>query len=89
MLMENPFEKMFNELQELKALVAILIERSISTSNDPEEYLEVESTAGYLGLKRSTVYAYKRLGKLKSYKRGSKVYFKKSELNAYIENGHI
>jgi excisionase family DNA binding protein len=90
MSMENPFEKLSNEFAELKELAKAAIESGLNRSSvEPEEFLTVQRTADYTGLQVSTIYSYIRARKLRHYKTGSKVYFKKSEINDYIERGLV
>ncbi|MCE7072011.1 helix-turn-helix domain-containing protein [Dyadobacter sp. CY327] len=88
--MENPFEKLLNEIAELKQFAKDAIESGIHRNTpEPEEFLTVQRAADYTGLQVSTIYAYIRSRKIRHYKTGSKVYFKKSEINAYIERGLV
>ena len=56
---------------------------------DKDEFVLIDKAVEYLGLKESTLYTYTRNKRLRHYKRGGRVYFKKSELNAFIEKGLV
>lgn len=45
-----------------------------------EEYLTPEQAAGLIGVSRRTIERYASAGKIKKYGRGSRTYYKKSEV---------
>jgi excisionase family DNA binding protein len=71
-------------VEDLQALIidsvnACLKHRSLLV-NEQEEILEVDAVCRMFGVSRTTVYEWRRSGKVPSYHRGRRVYFKKSEL---------
>lgn len=59
------------------------------TELQTKKWLTVEEAADYLGLKKSTIYAYIHERKLPYYKRGHVVRFKVEELDAWIEASRV
>ena len=72
------------ELAELKAIISDCLEDCLTNhqqnSQNTEEVLEVDGVCKMFGVSRTTVYHWRRTGKVNSYQRGRRVFFKKSEL---------
>lgn len=88
--MDNPFETIYKKLEEFAEKQDQFLATALNRDGlNPDEFLTMQATAEYLGLKVSTIQSYTRGRKLPHYKRGSSIYFKKSELNDYISAGRI
>ncbi|MCF0060139.1 helix-turn-helix domain-containing protein [Dyadobacter chenwenxiniae] len=88
--MSNILDELKEGIDELKRIVSTAIPTGqMPNDADQNQFLTVAAAAEYLGLKTSTIYAYTRNRKIRHYKRGSTIYFKKSEINAYIEAGLV
>lgn len=59
------------------------------TELQTKKWLTVEGAADYLGLKKSTIYAYIHERKLPYYKRGHIVRFKVEELDEWMEASRV
>lgn len=88
--MENPFETILRKLEEVSEKQDRFMESTLNKGGlDRDDYLTVQATAEYLGLKVSTIHKYTRERKLRHYKRGASIYFKRTELNEYISCGLV
>lgn len=76
--MENPFYTLERRLNRIESLLETLGEEI--RSNEKEEILEVDDVCRIFGVSRTTVYEWRRTGKVNSYQQGRRIYFKKSEL---------
>ena len=76
--MENPFSTLERRLNRIESLIATLGDEI--RSREKEEILEVDDVCRMFGVSRTTVYEWRRSGRVKSHQRGRRVYFKKSEL---------
>ena len=76
--MENPFYTLDRRLNRIESLLESMGEEI--RSKEKEEILEVDDVCRLFGVTRTTVYAWRRTGKVKSYQKGRRVYFKRSEL---------
>lgn len=77
-MIDNPFAVLDRRLNRLESLIINL--SSELKSREKEEILEVDDVCRMFGVSRTTVYEWRRSGKVNSYQRGRRVYFKKSEL---------
>lgn len=59
------------------------------TELQTKKWLTVEGAADYLGLKKSTIYAYIHERRLPYYKRGHIVRFKIEELDSWMEESRV
>lgn len=80
---------------ELSTLIKETLERVLSStkvikaqSDELPEILNVTQAAGYLNLAKQTLYGFTSKGEIPHIKRGKKLYFKKSELTHWIEEGN-
>jgi excisionase family DNA binding protein len=87
---------------ELAELINQLIEKSATATSrkiedltaksiekDEEKILFVNSLAEYLDLKVPTIYAMTSKREIPFYKKGKKLYFKKSEIEKWLETGRV
>ena len=58
-------------------------------TNSNSILMTVNETANYLRLKTNTVYHYIHHGKIGYYKVGSRVLFKKEDLDKYLERNYV
>ncbi|WP_224999422.1 helix-turn-helix domain-containing protein [Cesiribacter sp. SM1] len=77
-MLDNPFAVLERRLNRIESLITSLGQEL--QSQQKEEVLEVEDVCRMFGVSRTTVYEWRRSGKVPSYHRGRRVYFKKSEL---------
>ena len=61
----------------------------MSEKSPDRKWMTVDDTAEYLGVKKSTVYAYIHERKLPYYKRGHFVRFKADDIDAWIEESRV
>lgn len=88
--MGNPFEDLMEMLREVEYKVEKIIKMNLNEDGfNKDEFVKVEEAAEYMGLKKSTLYAYARERKLRHYKRGANLYFSKKEINDYIRKGLV
>ena len=80
-------------VSELKEIIAEAVSQAMQENRPrvPEppqpEYMNTEQAANYLHVTLGTLYHYRMHGSIPYYKRNSKLYFKKSELEAFINEG--
>ena len=77
-MIDNPFAVLDRRLNRLESLI-IKLEEYLK-SREKEELLEVDDVCRMFGVSRTTVYEWRRSGRVKSHQRGRRVYFKKTEL---------
>lgn len=88
--MDNPFQELYERLDRIEGLLIIVKDHKAPESEDEEErLLNVREAARYLGDAVATLYGRTSKNEIPFYKRGKKVYFKKSELLAWIEEGRV
>lgn len=88
--MDNPFQELYERLDRIEGLLVIVKDNKAPESEDEEErLLNVREAARYLGDAVATLYGRTSKNEIPFYKRGKKVYFKKSELLAWIEEGRV
>lgn len=83
--MENPFETLENRLSTIESKLDGLIERIEDPKSSFPIWLTSKQLAQHLGISISTVSKI-RGSKLPYYKLGGKIYFKKQEIDEWIEN---
>lgn len=71
-------------VEDLQALIIDSVNACLNQQSlrfkEQEEILEVDDVCRMFGVSRTSVYQWRRSGKVPSYHRGRRVYFKKSEL---------
>lgn len=85
--MENPFEIIITKLNHLeKILNEILIEKNQhkATEDKYSDLLTVSQTAEYLSLSKATIYKFTADRIIPHFKRGKRVYFKRSDLENWV-----
>ena len=88
--MDNPFQELYERLDRIEGLLVIVKDHKTPESEDDDErLLNVREAARYLGDAVATLYGRTSKNEIPFYKRGKKVYFKKSELLAWIEEGRV
>ncbi len=86
--MANPFETIDNRLASIECLLINLKnEKAQPAEVEADRILDVEGAAEFLHLKTPTIYGLISKRILPSFKRGKRVYFKKSELTQWLEGG--
>jgi excisionase family DNA binding protein len=83
-------------VDQLETLIENSVKKALTGSSaslgerpDPAEpeFMDVKSTSQFLNLAVPTIYSLVSRRELTSYKRGKKLYFKKSELQEWIQSG--
>lgn len=82
--MENPFENLENRLTTIEHKLDRLIERIENPQNSVPTWITSKQLAQHLGVSVSTVTKL-RVSKIPYYKLGGKIYFKKQEIDKWIE----
>ena len=85
--MENPFEVILERLDRIESLLEKLQSDKITLENKEEKFLGPQEAADFLGDALATLYGRTSKNEIPFYKRGKKLYFKKSELIEWIEAG--
>lgn len=89
--MDNPFDILNQRLIKIEDLLFELNNKSNSNqtfgSKTEEEILTIDQACMFLNLAKSTIYILTSKRILPFFKRGKKLYFKKSELLQWIEDG--
>ncbi|GAB3881453.1 helix-turn-helix domain-containing protein [Spirosoma agri] len=86
--MDNPFETLSTQLSHLQGLVQTLsknvqAQKPVPESDDP---ITVKQAAEYLHLSQSALY--QNIDRIPHRKRHGKLYFFKSQLRAYLDEGN-
>lgn len=58
-----------------------------NTDDSQKEYWDIKKTAEFLDLSKASIYRYTSSNQIPFHKRGKKLYFKKSDILAWLENG--
>lgn len=89
MAINNPFESIDSRLSSIENILLDLKRESQSNKGSPEigELLTVPQAASLLHLSVPTIYGLIHRRELPSLKRGKRVYFKRSDLMVYVEQG--
>jgi hypothetical protein len=84
--MENPFQRITNDLSEIKSLLESL---HLQTPPSPpeEDLTDVKGAAKILNKAKSSVYNGTSKNEIPHFKRGKKLYFSKAALLQYIKGG--
>ncbi|MES2131994.1 MAG: helix-turn-helix domain-containing protein [Bacteroidota bacterium] len=78
---------------DLENLIQLCVNKALtsfgvnSSSNEEDKILSVEEATIFLNLARQTLYGFTSKREIPFIKRGKKLYFKKSELNAWLLEG--
>lgn len=88
--MENPFQELYERLDRIEGLlVSVRDHKASEPEREEDRLLNVREAARFLGDAVATLYGRTSKNEIPFYKRGKKVYFKKSELVAWIEQGRV
>jgi len=85
-MINNPFEEIAKRLERIESQNTLLIQQlsTLNSAKKDEEYLTRKDTAKTLGVSLPTVDAYTKDGILKGYRVGSRVRYKKHEVEASL-----
>ncbi len=82
--MDNPFEKIENRLETIEAKIDSLMQEILSPATPKVTWMTSKQAAQYLGVSSAFMTSV-RGSKIPYYKLGSKVLFKKQEIDGFIE----
>ncbi len=89
--MENPFEVIIDKLNNIETILKQL--QGIKSLNDvvstENEIMNIEQLSKYINLSKSTIYSHTANRKIPFYKSAKRVYFKKSEIDAWLTKNKI
>jgi excisionase family DNA binding protein len=86
--MENPFDEICQRLLRIENLLFRLQPpKQIDQKSDPDYFLSVKEAADFLKEAKATLYGRTSRREIPFYKRNKRLYFKKSDLIAWLENG--
>lgn len=87
--MENPFEIIEQRLYRIEQLLTELVKNvtTATINTESEEILTVEELSEYLTIARQTIYGKCAAREIPYYKNGKRLYFKKKEINKWLEHG--
>ena len=86
--MENPFEIIVQRLDSIEKILYDLSQNvNTKPKEDTDEIMTVEQLSDYLTIARQTIYGKCASKELPYYKSGKRLYFKKSEINNWINCG--
>lgn len=82
----NPFDEIAQRLERIESQNALLIEQlsALNSSKKDEEYLTRKDTAKTFEISLPTLDNYTRKGVIKGYRFGSRIRYKKSEVEASL-----
>lgn len=86
--MNNPFEPINARLNNLEALTLEVLQHLRGTNTSPppaDDFLSLKEAAEFLHVAPQTIY--QNIKRIPNHKRFGKLYFKRSELVAYLEEG--
>jgi excisionase family DNA binding protein len=90
--MENPFEVIIQRLDKIERLIYELKKSNTITTNNENystEILNMNQAVDYLTLTKSAIYKFTSGRGIPHFKRGKKIYFKKSELDEWLTKNRI
>lgn len=70
-----------------ESLKEVLTEENKTNSQPNEEFLDLKEAAAFLKLRVATIYSYTSQSQIPFIKRGKKLYFEKSKLEAWLKEG--
>ena len=79
---------MVNELNEKMDYFTGIVE-SLKPEPTLNEFLNIEETANFLNLSKSTIYSKVNKRELPVMKKGKRLYFSREDLSAYIKSGKV
>jgi excisionase family DNA binding protein len=82
--MENPFELILKKLDTIEQLLRNAPQPIIHTIPDVKEVLNLDQAAEYVSLSKSAIYKKTSQRNIPHFKQGKKLYFKRSELDAWL-----
>ncbi|MEO9871955.1 helix-turn-helix domain-containing protein [Ekhidna sp.] len=88
----NPFEVINNQLDRIETLLSDIDQRIVKLENNQVEndrFMDINEASEFLGDAKATLYGRTSKNEIQFYKRGKKVYFKKSDLVKWIEGGRM
>ncbi|MBV6647498.1 MAG: helix-turn-helix domain-containing protein [Cyclobacteriaceae bacterium] len=88
----NPFEEIHNQLNRIEDLLSNINQRLIQIESSPstgDAFMDVNEASNFLGDAKATLYGRTSKNEIPFYKRGKKVYFKRSDLIKWIEEGRV
>lgn len=83
--MENPFEIILAKLNNIEKA----IEKLNATSNEVDDFMNVQQVASFIGLSKPTIYGLTHKRKIPHFKAGKRLYFKKSEIENWITSSKV
>lgn len=89
--MENPFQVIMEKLDAIEAQIKEIQKRELfnKTETVTDEIMDIKKASAYIGRTKHTVYSYNRKREIPHYKAGRKVYYKKSDLDAWLTSNRI
>ncbi len=85
--MENPFELILERLDRIEKAIAAL--NYISDIPDSNQIMNISEVAAYIKVAKATIYGMTHRNTIPHYKKGKKLYFKKSEIDEWIFSKRI
>lgn len=85
--MENPFELIMNKLNAIEKL--LMLKQEVATKEETEEIMNVEKAVKHLGMSRVTIYQYTSKRAIPHFKRGKRLFFKRSELDNWLTGNRV
>ncbi len=82
--MENPFELILKKLDAIEQLLRNAPHPIIQTKADLKEVLNIDQAAEYVSLSKSAIYKKTSERNIPHFKKGKKLYFKRSELDSWL-----
>jgi excisionase family DNA binding protein len=89
--MENPFEIIIEKLNSIETLLKkpILNSNTELQNSTVDEIMDLEQVAKYIKLAKATIYGLTSSRKIPHFKRTKRLYFKKSEIEAWLTEHKI
>src|ERR1700756_237542 len=87
--MENPFDLILNRLDGIESLLKELKGQTVKADSIAFEIMNINQTAEYIGIAKSTMYKFTSCRMIPHFKQGKKIYFKKSELDEWITKNKV
>jgi len=86
--MENPFELIVQKLNTIENLLRTAMKPEVSKSFLPE-VINIDEASDYVHLSKSTIYKQTSERTIPHFKRGKKLYFKRSELDEWLTTNKV
>lgn len=84
--MENPFEIILERLDRIEKAIQQI---NPIPSNEEDELMTIEQLADFINFPKTTIYGFTHGQKIPYYKNGRRLYFKKSEIIAWIDSKRV